>query len=163
MNPTPNMTVDGESLMATSLLFTLVTATRHLYVGHLRRLITMSPLEAKKIIDALANGIDPDTGEILPAQSTFNSPQVIRALFVAGNALVRAAKRADRDNSLPNNAGRSWSDVEDKELLVIFDAGTPVKEIAVKHGRTLGAIASRLVRLGRINDRAEINAGAQPL
>ena len=123
----------------------------------------MSPLEAKKIIESLANGIDPETGEILPAQSTFNSPQVIRALFVAGNALEKAAKRAERDNSLPGNAGRSWSDEEDQALLVNFDSGAPVKEIAVKHGRTQGAIAARLVRLGRIKDRAEVYAGAHPI
>jgi hypothetical protein len=116
----------------------------------------MSPLEAKKIIDALANGIDPETGEILPSESTFNSPQVIRALFVAVAALDRAVKREERNGSLPDNAGRAWSDEEDKELLVIFDAGTPAKEIAAKHGRTLGAIASRLVRLGRIKDRAAL-------
>ncbi|MBK6637275.1 MAG: hypothetical protein IPH08_16790 [Rhodocyclaceae bacterium] len=122
----------------------------------------MSPLEAKKIIDALANGIDPETGEILLSQSTFNSPQVIRALFVAASALERAARRADRDNSLPNNAGRSWSEEEDKQLLVIFDSGTPVKEIAARHGRTLGAITSRLVRLGRIKDSTEVRASAQP-
>lgn len=122
----------------------------------------MSPLEAKEIIDALANGIDPETGEILPTQSAFNSPQVIRALFVAVKALERATKRAARDDSLPGNAGRSWSDIEDKELLATFDAGTPVKEIAAKHGRTVGAIASRLVRLGRIKDRAEARLGLQP-
>jgi len=123
----------------------------------------MSPFEAKKIVDALANGIDPETGEVLPAQSIFNSPQVIRALFVAVQALEKAAKRADRDNSLPSNAGRAWSDDEDKELLAAFDSGTPVKEIAAHHGRTQGAIAARLVRLGRIKDRAEVYAGAQPV
>ena len=121
----------------------------------------MSPLEAKRIVEALASGIDPETGDVLPAQSTFNSPQVIRALFVAGKALDRAAKRAERDNSLPGNAGRSWSDEEDKELLALFDSGAPVKGIAAKHGRTQGAIAARLVRLGRIKDRAEVYAEAQ--
>ena len=120
----------------------------------------MSPLEAKKIIDALANGIDPETGEILPSQSTFNSPQVIRALFVAVSALDKAARRADRDTALPKNAGRSWSDEEDKQFLVIFDSGTPVKEIESRHGRTLGAITSRLVRLGRIKDSTEVRASA---
>lgn len=116
----------------------------------------MSPLEAKKIIDVLANGIDPESGEILPAGSTFNSPQVIRALFVAVAALDRAVKREERNGALPDNAGRAWSDEEDKKLLAIFDAGTPAKEIAAKHGRTLGAITSRLVRLGRIIDRAAL-------
>ena len=82
----------------------------------------MSPLEARKIIDALANGIDPETGEILPEQSTFNNPQVIRALFVAAKALDNAERRAERDNSLPGNAGRPWSDLEDQQLLALFDA-----------------------------------------
>ncbi len=122
----------------------------------------MSPLEAKKIIDALANGVDPETGEILPAQSTFNNPQVIRALFAALKALDSAAKRAERDRSLPSNAGRSWPETEDKELLAIFDAGTPVKEIAEKHGRTQGAIVSRLVRLGRIKERADVFGSVEP-
>ncbi len=121
----------------------------------------MLSLEAKKIIDALANGIDPETGEILPSQSTFNSPQVIRALFVAVSALERAIRLADRDNSLPKNAGRSWSDEEDKQLLVMFDSGTPVKEIAARHGRTLGAITSRLVRLGKIKGSTEVRANVQ--
>ncbi|PKM36750.1 MAG: hypothetical protein CVV06_09435 [Gammaproteobacteria bacterium HGW-Gammaproteobacteria-10] len=115
----------------------------------------MSPLEAKKIIDALANGIDPETGEILSEQSTFNRPQVIRALFVAIKALDSAAKRAERTKSLPDNAGRSWSEKEDQELLTLFDSRVPIKDIAQKHGRTQGAIAARLVRLGRIKDRAD--------
>ena len=122
----------------------------------------MSPFEAKEIIEALANGINPETGEILPAQSNFNSPQVIRALFAATKALERAVKRAERNDTLPTNAGRSWSEIEDKELLASFDAGAPVKKIAAKHGRTLGAIASRLVRLGRINDRSDASLGVQP-
>jgi len=92
-----------------------------------------------------------------------SNPKVIRALFVSGKALERAAKRAERDNSLPDNAGRSWTDEEDKELLATFYAGTPVKTIAAKHDRTQGAIAARLVRLGRIKDRAEVYAGAQPV
>jgi hypothetical protein len=116
----------------------------------------MSPLEAKQIIDALAHGIDPETGEILPAQSAFNSPSVIRALFVAIKALESAEKRAERDSSLPKNSGRAWSEAEDQELLAIFDIGIPIKEIAAKHGRTQGAIAARLIRLGKIKDRAEI-------
>lgn len=116
----------------------------------------MFPVEAKKIIDALANGIDPATGEILPAQSTFNNPQVIRALFAAAKVLEGAAKRAKRDSPLPGNAGRSWSEAEDKELLTNFDAGVLVKELAVKHGRTQGAIASRLVHLGKIKDRSDV-------
>lgn len=123
----------------------------------------MSPLEARKIIESLSNGIDPETGEILSAQSTFNSPQVIRALFVAGKALDRAIKHAKRNSSLPGNAGRSWSDEEDKDLLSVFDVGTSIKDIAEKHGRTQGAIAARLVRLGKIKDRSDAYTGTHPI
>ena len=123
----------------------------------------MYPREAKEIIEALANGIHPETGEILPAQSNFNSPRVIRALFVATKVLERAVKRAERNDMPPCNAGRSWSEIEDTALIASFDAGVPVKKIADKHGRTLGAIASRLVRLGRTQDRAEARLGAHPI
>ena len=78
-------------------------------------------------------------------------------------ALDKAAKREDRNRSLPANAGRSWSAVEDKELLALFDTDIPAKEIAAKHGRTLGAIAARHVRLGRIKDHAELYADVQPI
>lgn len=118
----------------------------------------MTPLEAKRIIESLANGIDPETGEILPPQSTLNSPPIIRALFVAGQALDRASKQAERKKSLPDKAGRPWADEEDQALIAAFDTGATVKDIAAKHGRTLGAISSRLVRLGKIKDRAEVYA-----
>ena len=118
----------------------------------------MSPREAKKIIESLANGIDSRTGEILPDENPFNNPNVVHALFVALKALDHAAKREQRDNSLPDNAGKSWSDEEDQVLLAAFDAELPIKEIARKHARTEGAIAARLVRLGRIKERADVYA-----
>lgn len=115
----------------------------------------MSPPEAKKIIAALANGIDPTTGEVLAAQSTLNNPQVIRALFVALQALDKAAKRSERASMLPENAGQPWSESEDQRLLAAFDAATPLGALATTHNRTQGAIAARLVRLGRIKERNE--------
>jgi hypothetical protein len=125
----------------------------------------MSPLEARKIIEALANGIDPETGEILPAQNTLNSPQVIRALFIASKALDKEARRhraTHRKSSIHAKAGSPWSVDEDKELLAAFDSGIPVNEIAQRHGRTQGAIAARLVRLGRIKERSEVYFHTQP-
>ena len=110
----------------------------------------MSPIEAKHIISSLANGIDPETGEVLPEHSAINSPQVIRALFIASKALDSAAKGEERKKNLPDNAGLPWSDEEDQGLLAEFDACTPLKEIALRHGRSQGAVSSRLVRLGRI-------------
>jgi hypothetical protein len=122
----------------------------------------MSPLEARRIVEALANGTDPETGEILPEQSAFNSPQVIRALFIAVKNLDSAVKRVERAKALPDNAGRSWSEKEDEELLALFDSGVSVKDIAQRHARTLGAITARLGRLGRVKERADAYQGTQP-
>ena len=110
----------------------------------------MSPNEAKSIIEALANGVDPETGEVLSAQSVFNNPQVIRALFIATKALDGLTKREQRKKTLPDKAGMAWSKLEDSELLSDFDVGRSIKDIAAKHGRTEGAISARLIRLGRI-------------
>ena len=113
----------------------------------------MSPNEAKPIITALANGIDPETGEVLSEQSVFNNPQVIRALFIATKALDNLERRKEnRDKALPQNAGNPWSDIEDSELLSAFDTGCSIKALSAKHGRTEGAITARLIKL-RITDR----------
>ena len=113
----------------------------------------MSPNEAKPIITALANGIDPETGEVLSEQSVFNNPQVIRALFIATKALDNLERRKEnRDKALPQNAGNPWSDMEDSELLSTFDEGCSIKALSTKHGRTEGAITARLIKL-RITDR----------
>jgi hypothetical protein len=39
--------------------------------------------QALKVIRLLSEGVDPDTGEVLEDESTFNRPQVIRALALA--------------------------------------------------------------------------------
>lgn len=116
----------------------------------------MSQLDAKAIIDSLANGIDPFTGEILEAGSLLNNPQVIRALFTAGGALEAAAKRAERKKRLPENAGRPWSDAESQDLVVNFDAGMGADQLAALFSRTKGSIAARLVRLGKIKERSDL-------
>jgi hypothetical protein len=86
----------------------------------------MSPLEAKKVIDAIANGIDPRTGKF----SHSKAHSIVRrqiALFFAVSALENASRRADRDNSLPINAGRSRSEEKYKQLLHIpMPGGCPV-------------------------------------
>ena len=112
----------------------------------------MTPAEAKQIIEVLAGGIDPATGEVLPDDSPLSSPHVIRALFIAAKALelMAAAKPARPAAAAPGNAGKPWAENEDQRLIVAFDAGTLVAELARTHERTHGAINSRLIRLGRL-------------
>ena len=50
----------------------------------------ISPQEARKIVDALACGVDPETGELLDASAShaaLNSPRTVRALFLASRVL----------------------------------------------------------------------------
>jgi hypothetical protein len=111
----------------------------------------MTPAEAKQIIDVLASGVDPATGEVLPEDNALNSPHVIRALFIASKALERmAGKPARQGATAPGKAGKPWSEDEDQRLLAGFDAGTPVAALALAHERSSGAITSRLERLGRL-------------
>ncbi|WP_322048319.1 hypothetical protein [Paraburkholderia sp. J67] len=113
----------------------------------------MSPQEAWPIIRTLANGIDPLTGEVLSDQSPFNQPDVIRALFAAAQALGHLADESAAQVSpakKAQNAGASWPPEEDDRLVNAYDGGTDVVELAARHGRTKGAIKSRLVKLGRI-------------
>ena len=102
------------------------------------------------LISALAEGVDPFTGEVLAREHLLQQPQVVRALFHAAHALERQGKSAKRAAALPTNAGAAWSEEEDLMLAHEFDFSIPVPEIAKRHGRTKGAITSRLVRLGKI-------------
>ena len=102
------------------------------------------------ILESLANGIDPATDTEIP-DSTFRSPEVIRALFTAAAMLQRRPDDAALSRSRPAAAGRRWTDEEDADLCNEYDAGLTFSAIAQKHTRTTGAIMSRLVKLGRID------------
>ena len=116
----------------------------------------MSPREAQRVIDALAEGLDPETGEIFPAESVLQRPAVIRALFTASRVLAGERSAAAAARAQPSQAGKPWTPEEDQRLLDAFDAGADLAALTAAHGRSDGGVASRLVRLGRIKERAEV-------
>jgi hypothetical protein len=109
---------------------------------------------ARAIIDTLAQGIHPVTGEAMPEDSPYNAPPVIRALFAVSQALEGAApptaKRPRLRADLPANTGKPWSAEDDGQLRAGFLAGTPTKDLAAALGRTRWAVESRLVKLGEM-------------
>jgi len=107
---------------------------------------------ARQIIDTLSQGIHPVTGEVMPADSPYNAPPVIRALFAVSQALAEKPPRPKRE--LPPNAGKAWDPEEDARLDAAFAAGAEVKQLASELGRTLFAVESRLVKLGKLPARA---------
>ena len=111
----------------------------------------MTPKEAKQVLEVLARGIDPETGEVLAQDSPIHNPHVIRALFMAVMALEQGGDKPVRLKAeRSGNAGKSWTPDEDKQLLAAFDAGTDVPALAKIHQRTSGAIKARLIRHGRL-------------
>lgn len=49
------------------------------------------------------------------------------------------------------HAGQLWTELEENKLLNEYDSNMPIADIAREHGRTIGAIESRLSKLGRIS------------
>ena len=103
---------------------------------------------AKEIISALAEGVDPTTGEVLPDDSVCNKSEVVRALYTVLSSLD--AKKPKR--SLPENAGKPWSKDEEDRLKELYNSGLSKNDISKELGRTTGSISSRLNRVGLIND-----------
>ena len=122
---------------------------------------------ALKIIQLLANGTDPHTGEVFRADSPYQHPDTVRALFFAVRALdgpsAPAKPRAAGNEKAPQNAGKPWSSDEDQALAAAFDAGTQIPELAARHQRSRFSIEVRLAKLGKIAPPANMrgnNAGA---
>ena len=114
---------------------------------------------ARQIIDTLAQGIHPVTGEAMPEDSPYNAPPVIRALHVAARALDGApelppaaaeAKPPRTRPAPPTHAGKPWSPEDDAELVGGFDRGLELRVLAESLGRTRFGIEQRLIKLGKI-------------
>jgi len=111
--------------------------------------------EVCDILEALADGVDPLTGQALPDASPYHHPRVLRALYsallelrrVTPDAAVRKHVPSKAGEQPPGNAGKSWSQAENARLAEDFDAGMSIDALAEKHRRTPLAIQSRLVRL----------------
>lgn len=113
--------------------------------------------EAKQIVKALANGIDPTTGEVLPKGSPYNDPAVIRALFTVLGSIktVKRSKQSDEQKQQgnseigkPKNAGLPWPEELKAEVASKYLSGTPVHKLARYFERTTGAIVSELTKQG---------------
>jgi hypothetical protein len=109
----------------------------------------MDEAKALTIVAALANGVNPLTGEIFPADSPYQSADVVRALYCALR-LFESGKRRMPRAELPRNAGKPWSEEEDQRLLEAFDRGQPLEALAQAHARTRAGIQARLERHGRL-------------
>jgi hypothetical protein len=121
----------------------------------------MDTTRATEILRSLADGRDPATGEQFPPDSPYQQADTVRALYVALEALEKGGRRREPRPVDPNKpkAGGAWSPEEEQQLREEFAARKSFSEIAAVHGRTTGAITSRLVKLGLLDDTATNRAG----
>ena len=64
---------------------------------------------AKELLSALADGVDPLTGEVLDRDNVCNRPEIIRALHMALYELDKREKKTVKKH-LPDNAGKPWTE-----------------------------------------------------
>ena len=103
--------------------------------------------EAIKTIRALADGVHPETGEVLQENSVCRAAQSVKALNRALGALTT---QLEREKNSPQNAGKSWTRAEDEQVCEEVRQGNDFTQIAKTHNRTVPAIVARLVKLGKI-------------
>ena len=117
--------------------------------------------EASQILEALAHGIDPETGELLPDNSILHNAHVVRALFIGAKALSQdlmpAQKRVEVE--VMEQAWKPWTKDEEVRLVAAFKKGKSVEELAAIHKRKVGGIRSRLVKLQLINPSNPVSNG----
>jgi len=115
-----------------------------------------------RILNALANGVHPATGEKFAADGPYQHPDTVRALFEAMRAVegggAPAPAPAPERKAAPampqSGPGSRWSAEEEQRLATAFDAGRTVDELARAHGRSRASIEARLVRLGKMDAAA---------
>ena len=109
----------------------------------------MDITRANEILRKLADGIDPMTGEVLPAESICNNVEVVRAFHCILEELNHPVKNK---RPQPENAGKPWTEAELEKLKNEFDSHIKQSEIAREHGRSRGAIEAKLAHLGLIEN-----------
>lgn len=119
--------------------------------------------QARAIVETLAQGIHPVTGELMDADGPYNEPVVIRALFTVARALEgsegKATREAGERRSGAPNQGKPWAPEDDAKLEAAFVDGADLKPLAQELGRTTFALEARLVKLGRLPPRSGMRFG----
>jgi len=72
--------------------------------------------EALRIMRALADGVNPGTGEALMGDAVYQNAPVVRAFHCAVGALEYLQERERSRKTPPANTGKSWSRAEDQQV-----------------------------------------------
>jgi len=106
------------------------------------------------IIESLANGVNPITGEVFDNDSVYNNPEVIRALFFVLEKVkksktkktIEEKQNMNISNGKPKNHGLPWTKELKEELKELFKQNKSISELANIFERTKGSIISELLK-----------------
>lgn len=107
-----------------------------------------------KMLTALANGIDPLSGEVFPSDSIYNNVEISRTLFNAIDLLKNSKPKPKK--LLPANSHQPWTAQLDSELSELFLKGTSINDIALFFHRSKAGIEARLIKLKLLNHYSSI-------
>ncbi|MBB1202267.1 hypothetical protein EGM70_18480 [Enterobacteriaceae bacterium 89] len=115
-------------------------------------------------LKALANGINPETGECLSSCSVANKPEAIRLLFMLSQELAEepekqkkaklTAEERQQKNLAEGRPAKSyfpWTEEERGLLEQCHSAGHSVEQLSVKFERSVRAVAIQLEKMGLIS------------
>ncbi|MFW6030096.1 MAG: hypothetical protein ACOCRO_07555 [Halanaerobiales bacterium] len=114
--------------------------------------------EAIKILNCINRKIDPYTGEVGLSSSIFENSKTGEAFDLAIEIMKKEIKKDELKKKRPARTGEKWTDAEERRLSNVFEIYTSnninIKEIINKlaeaHERSYGAIAARLIKIGKL-------------
>ena len=130
----------------------------------------MEQEKAYSVVEALANGIDPVTGECFDEEAPYNHPEVIRALFfiLRNRPLKKRVKKSleekQQDNigkGLPMNYGLPWPKESIDLVIEDFQADIAIDAIAEKMSRNPNSIIGLLKKHRIITEEQALSLGLQ--
>lgn len=115
------------------------------------------------MLRALANGINPETGEILPSGSVANKPEAIRTLFTLAEELAAEPEKQKKSRLSPEERqqkniaeGRPakshfpWTEEERHLLEESYGQNNSVEALSTQFERSTRAVAIQLEKMGLI-------------
>lgn len=128
----------------------------------------MDQKTAFSIIDALANGTDPITGECFLENSPYNHPDVIRALFfvLRNQSTKKSPKKSQEEKQqenlakgLPMNYGLPWTEECVELVIQQFKSDLPIETIADNVARKPNSIIGLLKKKEIITEEQAFSLG----
>ena len=96
------------------------------------------------ILQGLSEGVDVLSGEVVEGLSDDLKLELFE-MSIYFDERLKAKEKLEQDHP---NQRQKWSAEEDEQLLTEFNEGKSVKEMSALHQRNIGAIRSRLSKLG---------------